>query len=134
LSDPNGKGYLDKSGLFVGLKLVSLAQAGENISIKNLLLETNAPKCGDVPKMKPPPVPKMIPVAATDWSIKPEEKAKYQQLFNSLQPESGVLPGNKVKGLLIDSKLPFDTLSVIWELADQDKDGSLDEFEFVVVS
>lgn len=113
-------------------------------------MDTKAPRCGDVPKMKPPPVPKMThpphphyappphhqppPVANTDWTIKPEEKAKYQQLFTSLQPENGVLPGNKVKGVLMNSKLPLDTLSTIWELADQDKDGSLDEHEFVVVS
>lgn len=82
--------------------------------------------------MKPPQVPKMVPVS-TDWSIKPEERQKYQTLFNSLQPENGVLPGNKVVGLLKDSKLPNDKLITIWELADQDKDGSLDEFEFIVV-
>lgn len=134
MSDPNGRGCLDKSGFFVALKLVSLAQIGENINVKNLRLETNAPRCGDVPKMKPPPVPKMIPVTATDWSIKPEERQKYQALFNSLQPDNGVLPGNKVVGLLKDSKLPVETLSTIWELADQDKDGSLDEHEFIVVS
>lgn len=107
---------------------------GENINVKNLRLETNAPKCGDVPKMKPPPVPKMIPPTATDWSIKPEERHRYQELFSSLQPENGALPGNKVVGLLKDSKLPMETLSTIWELADQDKDGSLDEFEFIVVN
>lgn len=134
MSDPNAKGYLDKPGFFVALKLVSLAQFGENINVKNLRMETNAPKCGDVPKMKPPPVPKMVPVTATDWSIKPDERAKYQALFNTLEPNNGVLPGNKVVGLLKDSKLPVDTLSTIWELADQDKDGSLDEFEFIVVS
>lgn len=134
MSDPNGKGFLDKTGFFVALKMVSLNQCSEAMNVKNLRLETNAPRCGDVPKMKPPPVPKMIPVAAADWSIKPEERQKYQALFNSLQPDNGVLPGNKVVGLLKDSKLPVDTLSTIWELADQDKDGSLDEYEFIVVS
>ena len=144
LSDPQGKGYLDKTGVFVGLKLITLAQAGEKLDVKNLRMDTNAPRCGDVPKMKPPPVPKMthpgVPphpsVMAsqvnTDWSMKSEEKAKYQALFTQLQPENGVLPGNKVKGVLMNSKLPLDTLSAIWELADQDKDGSLDEHEFLV--
>jgi epidermal growth factor receptor substrate 15 len=94
--------------------------------------------------MKPPPVPKMtrpgVPVhpsvaaasANADWTMKPDEKTKYQALFTQLQPENGVLPGNKVKGVLMNSKLPLDTLSSIWELADQDKDGSLDEHEFLV--
>lgn len=134
MSDPTARGFLDKPGFFVALKLVSLAQFGENINTKNLRMETNAPKCGDVPKMKPPPVPKMIPPQATDWSMKPEERTRYQTLFNSLEPMNGVLPGNKVVGMLKESKLPVDTLSQIWELADQDKDGSLDEHEFLVVS
>lgn len=136
LSDPNGRGFLDKTGLFVALKLVSIAQDGGKIDVKDLRMDLKAPRCGDVPKMKPPPVPKMTQSPAvqtkTDWSMKPEEKTKYQALFVSLQPENGVLPGNKVKGVLMNSKLPLDTLSTIWELADQDKDGSLDEHEFLV--
>lgn len=44
----------------------------------------------------------------------------------------GLLPGNKVRGVLMDSKLPLDALSKIWDLADQDKDGSLDKHEFNV--
>lgn len=144
LSDPSGRGALDKRGFFVALKLVALAQMGERIDVKNLAMETNAPKCGDVPKVKPPPVPKMSGVpphgvpphgaAPQDWSVKADEKQKYVNLFNSMHPENGQLPGGKVVGLLKESKLPVETLSQIWELADQDKDGSLDEHEFIVVS
>lgn len=112
---------------------------GERIDVKNLAMDTNAPKCGDVPKVKPPSVPKMgaaPPHGAPpqDWAVKPDEKQKYVNLFNSMHPENGQLPGGKVVGLLKESKLPVETLSQIWELADQDKDGSLDEHEFIVVS
>lgn len=69
-----------------------------------------------------------------DWSIKPSERVKYDQLFDSLQPSNGYIPGNKVKGVLMDSKLPVDILVSIWDLADMDKDGMLDRHEFVVVS
>lgn len=78
-----------------------------------------------------PPPPSSV---NSDWSIKPDEKQKYELLFESLQPENGILQGNKVKQLLMDSKLPIDTLSTIWELADQDKDGALDKYEFLIVS
>lgn len=38
-----------------------------------------------------------------------------------------------MKWLLIDSKLSVDTLGKIWDLADMDKDGKLDQHEFAVV-
>lgn len=36
LSDPQGKGYLDKNGFFTALKLVSLAQNGIEINMVNI--------------------------------------------------------------------------------------------------
>lgn len=79
-------------------------------------------------------LPVITSVNNGDWSINPTERAKYDQLFDSLQPSNGYISGNKVKGVLMDSKLPMDTLGKIWDLADMDKDGMLDRHEFVVVS
>lgn len=62
------------------------------------------------------------------------DRLKYEELFESLKPVDGLLPGNKVRSVLMDSKLPLDALSKIWDLADQDRDGSLDKHEFIVVS
>lgn len=42
--------------------------------------------------------------------------------------------GNKVRSVLMESKLPLDALCKIWDLADQDRDGSLNKHEFIVVS
>lgn len=53
-----------------------------------------------------------------DWSIKSADRQKYEQLFTSLQPIDGLLPGNKVRGVLMDSKLPLETLSRIWDLSE----------------
>lgn len=36
LSDPGGRGSLDKAGMFVALKLVALVQSGKDLSINNL--------------------------------------------------------------------------------------------------
>ncbi|XP_043678663.1 epidermal growth factor receptor substrate 15-like 1 isoform X1 [Vespula pensylvanica] len=136
MADPQSRGSLDKSGLFVALKLCALAQAGHDLSMNNLNLELPPPKMGDIPIVQQKNVSSALPIITSinngDWSIKPNERAKYDQLFDSLQPSNGYIPGNKVKGVLMDSKLPLDTLGKIWDLADMDKDGMLDRHEFIV--
>lgn len=44
LSDPNGKGYLNKAGFFVALKLVSLAQSGKEINVLSTTIDVPPPK------------------------------------------------------------------------------------------
>ncbi|EZA52898.1 hypothetical protein DMN91_010464 [Ooceraea biroi] len=136
MADPQSRGSLDKSGLFVALKLCALAQTGKDLNMSNLNLELPPPKMGDVPVIPQKTVANTLPVITSvsngDWSINPTERAKYDQLFDSLQPSNGYISGNKVKGVLMDSKLPLDTLGKIWDLADMDKDGMLDRHEFVV--
>jgi epidermal growth factor receptor substrate 15 len=44
LSDPAGKGYLNKGGFFVALKLVSLAQSGKEVNMVNVTAEVPPPK------------------------------------------------------------------------------------------
>lgn len=44
LSDPGGRGSLDKAGFFVALKLVALAQAGRDINVSNLSMDLPPPK------------------------------------------------------------------------------------------
>ncbi|XP_034936533.1 epidermal growth factor receptor substrate 15-like 1 isoform X2 [Chelonus insularis] len=137
MADPQSRGSLDKSGMFVALKLCAFAQAGRELNMANLSQDIPPPKMGDIPpivKKTPavPPPPLISSVSNGDWSIKPTERIKYDCLFDSLQPTNGYIPGNKVKGVLINSKLPLDTLGKIWDLADIDKDGMLDRHEFVV--
>ncbi|TSP09081.1 Epidermal growth factor receptor substrate 15-like 1 [Bagarius yarrelli] len=109
LSDPDGKGYLDKRGFFIALRLVALAQSGSDVSLA-CLNQTNSV-----------PAPKFF-----------DEKVKYDSIFESLLPISGLLSGDKVKPVLINSNLPLDVLGKIWDLSDIDKDGQLDKEEFAV--
>ncbi|XP_062547688.1 epidermal growth factor receptor substrate 15-like 1 isoform X2 [Armigeres subalbatus] len=130
-SDPSGRGFLTKEGFFVALKLIGLAQEGSEFNIKNIYNELpKPPKVGDLPKV--PAQVKLVPTENTDWSMKPEKRQQYEQLFESLGPMNGLLPGAKVRNTLMNSKLPVDTLGRIWDLADQDRDGSLDKHEFCV--
>ncbi|XP_055539041.1 epidermal growth factor receptor substrate 15-like 1 isoform X2 [Wyeomyia smithii] len=131
LSDPTGRGFLTKEGFFVALKLIGLAQEGSEINMKNIYNELpKPPKVGDLPKV--PAQVKLVPTENSDWSIKPEKRQQYEQLFETLGPMNGLLPGAKVRNTLMNSKLPVDTLGRIWDLADQDRDGSLDKHEFCV--
>lgn len=44
LSDPGGRGCLDKTGMFVALKLVAVAQSGKDINISNITMDLAPPK------------------------------------------------------------------------------------------
>ncbi|MEQ2178035.1 hypothetical protein GOODEAATRI_009795 [Goodea atripinnis] len=57
---------------------------------------------------------------------------KFDSIFESLGPVGGMLSGDKVKPVLLNSKLPVDILGRVWELSDLDRDGMLDRDEFSV--
>lgn len=44
LSDPGGRGCLDKTGMFVALKLVALVQNGKDLNISNINMDVPPPK------------------------------------------------------------------------------------------
>ncbi len=45
--------------------------------------------------------------------FQPEEKSKFDGIFESLAPVNGLLSGDKVKPVLINSKLPVDVLGKV---------------------
>ncbi|KAM9329954.1 epidermal growth factor receptor substrate 15-like 1 [Gastrophryne carolinensis] len=128
LADPEGKGYLDKQGFFVALRLVACAQSGHEVNLASLNMPVPPPKFNDTSSpllITPPPV-------EAHWSVRMEEKDKFDGIFDSLLPVNGLLSGDKVKPVLMNSKLPLDILGRVWELSDIDKDGHLDRDEFAV--
>ncbi|ELW67092.1 Epidermal growth factor receptor substrate 15-like 1, partial [Tupaia chinensis] len=128
LADPEGKGFLDKQGFYVALRLVACAQSGHEVTLSNLNLSMPPPKFHDTssPLMVTPPS------AEAHWAVRVEEKAKFDGIFESLLPINGLLSGDKVKPVLMNSKLPLDVLGRVWDLSDIDKDGHLDRDEFAV--
>lgn len=44
LSDPGGRGSLDKAGMFVALKLVALVQNGKDLNVKHINDDVPPPK------------------------------------------------------------------------------------------
>uniref|UniRef100_A0AAR2IY62 Epidermal growth factor receptor pathway substrate 15-like 1a n=1 Tax=Pygocentrus nattereri TaxID=42514 RepID=A0AAR2IY62_PYGNA len=83
---------------------------------------------------KDPSSPSLTAASSTDshWAVRPEEKSKFDGIFESLAPVNGLLSGEKVKPVLMNSKLPVDVLGKVWDLSDIDKDGHLDRDEFAV--
>ncbi|KAK4056084.1 hypothetical protein OIO90_002815 [Microbotryomycetes sp. JL221] len=65
-------------------------------------------------------------------TVTPEEKAKYAKLFANSGPTNGLLDGDKARDIFIKSKLPFDTLGQIWNLADTRSRGALDVTDFTI--
>jgi GTPase SAR1 family protein len=57
-------------------------------------------------------------------------RAKYEEIFHSLNPVNGKLTGEAARAELVKSKLPNAVLARIWKLADIDQDGMLDIDEF----
>ncbi|KAM3603980.1 uncharacterized protein V6R79_004798 [Siganus canaliculatus] len=129
LADSDRKGYLDKRGFFLAMRLVASAQGGNDISLNNLNQNLAAPKFRDTSSP-------LLSVSKTGndshWGIRLDEKGKFEGIFESLSPMKGLLSGEKVRPILINSKLPLDVLGKIWDLSDVDKDGFLDKEEFTV--
>ncbi|KAF6108572.1 epidermal growth factor receptor pathway substrate 15 [Phyllostomus discolor] len=129
LADTDGKGILNKQEFFVALRLVACAQNGLEVSLSSLNLAVPPPRFHDTGS------PLLISgTSATElpWAVKSEDKAKYDAIFDSLSPVNGFLSGDKVKPVLLNSKLPVDILGRVWELSDIDHDGMLDRDEFAV--
>uniref|UniRef100_F7I2N9 Epidermal growth factor receptor pathway substrate 15 n=1 Tax=Callithrix jacchus TaxID=9483 RepID=F7I2N9_CALJA len=129
LADTDGKGILNKQEFFVALRLVACAQNGLEVSLSSLNLAVPPPRFHDTSS------PLLISgtfAAELPWAVKPEDKVKYDAIFDSLSPVNGFLSGDKVKPVLLNSKLPVDILGRVWELSDIDHDGMLDRDEFAV--
>uniref|UniRef100_A0A8C8YII3 Epidermal growth factor receptor pathway substrate 15 n=1 Tax=Prolemur simus TaxID=1328070 RepID=A0A8C8YII3_PROSS len=129
LADTDGKGILNKQEFFVALRLVACAQNGLEVSLSSLNLAVPPPRFHDTSS---PLLISGTSAAELPWAVKSEDKAKYDAIFDSLSPVNGFLSGDKVKPVLLNSKLPVDILGRVWELSDIDHDGMLDRDEFAV--
>uniref|UniRef100_A0AAY4ATC8 Epidermal growth factor receptor pathway substrate 15 like 1 n=1 Tax=Denticeps clupeoides TaxID=299321 RepID=A0AAY4ATC8_9TELE len=128
LADMEQKGYLDKRGFFIALRLVASAQSGNDISHNSLTQAMPPP-----PSFRDTSSPSTTTLSSDcTWTLRLEEKAMFDGIFESLTPVNGLLSGDKVKPVLINSKLPLDVLGKIWDLSDIDQDGHLDKEEFRV--
>ncbi|KAJ0184375.1 hypothetical protein K1T71_000798 [Dendrolimus kikuchii] len=79
------------------------------------------------------PMGVMSPPPALEWAIPQPQKLKYTQLFNATdKAKTGSVMGAQARSIMLQSRLPQQTLAQIWAMADLDSDGKLGCEEFVL--
>ncbi|ORY88628.1 hypothetical protein BCR35DRAFT_350864 [Leucosporidium creatinivorum] len=156
LSDPENSGFLTPERFAVAFRLIGHAQShGGQGDVKSDWIGTPGPfprfqgfaipehlGAGAAPtasaSASPAPAAQSAPLqaqgtgSAAGVSITTEEKARYAKLFANSGPVAGLLDGDKARDIFIKSKLPFETLGQIWNLADTHSRGSLDVADFTI--
>jgi len=72
------------------------------------------------------------PFLEPQWEVSPEMKSSYDKLFRSLAQPNGRVIGSTAREALLNTGIEVDYLRKIWELADIERDGTLDMDEFAL--
>ncbi|KAL3108428.1 hypothetical protein niasHT_015350 [Heterodera trifolii] len=70
--------------------------------------------------------------SSNPWIITAQEHQKNEAQFVVLRPIDGLIGGEQARPFFLKSGLPAIMLAQIWQLADVNKDGKLDRFEFSI--
>merc|ERR1711963_266016 len=67
-----------------------------------------------------------------EWLTPPDPELVRQE-FMAMEPgKNGTISGLKAKAKMVESRLPSNVLHKVWHLADIDKDGALNLYEFAL--
>ncbi|KAJ1982992.1 hypothetical protein H4R34_001534 [Dimargaris verticillata] len=141
LADTQHNGRLDPTAFSIAMKLIALAQNGEQATLANLPKPTGLPTFSGIamdssgatetsPARSASPMPALGVTSGEVLSDK--ERAKYTRLFHNCQPRDGLLDGDKARQVFMKSKLPVETLGRVWDLADTRRRGTLDLADFMI--
>ena len=127
LADPHGRGYLDRRGFYIGLKLIALAQNNLDFNdYKNITKDIVPPNLGG-------DIPQVISLSVADtWTIGPMARCAFDHAFEKLNGPTNKISGSSVKPIFLKSGLSADQLHKIWDLSDIDEDGALNRNEFTI--
>ncbi|KAI6043018.1 hypothetical protein EDC04DRAFT_2600428 [Pisolithus marmoratus] len=153
IADGKNDGFLTKKGVAIALRLMGHAQKGDKVH-KSLLSkrETQYPVRASesesdvaaplaviegihapvVQQSTGMSIPNSPPLTPGLPPLTPQDRAKFNRLFQSCGPVDGLLSGDKARNMFIKSKLPVDVLSQIWSLCDTHERGALDSVDFTV--
>ncbi|KZV94049.1 hypothetical protein EXIGLDRAFT_835255 [Exidia glandulosa HHB12029] len=144
IADSENNGWLSRKGVAVALRLIAWAQKGETPTVALLAkpgpvaqiegVSSSLPKPPASPGPKSPQPTGAAAAASSSLHppLLPQDRAKFLKLFNSSGPVNGILPGEKAREIFLKSKLPYERLAQIWNLADTRTRGALDSTDFII--
>ncbi|KAJ7236710.1 hypothetical protein B0H12DRAFT_1212316 [Mycena haematopus] len=140
IADESNNGWLSQKGVAIAVRLMGHAQKGEKITsallskpgplptitgITPVVAHGTGASSASASRAKSPQ-PGLPPFTAQD-------RAKFQNMFLKSGPgPDGLLSGEKAQEVFIKSKLPNETLGLIWNLADTQDRGQLDSTDFAI--
>ncbi|KAG8901828.1 hypothetical protein FRC00_004226 [Tulasnella sp. 408] len=135
IADSDNNGFLTKKGAAVLIRLLGWAQKGETVSEDLLNKVGPLPTIDGLPLPKPATPTPSTPTASATRAVPPlsaEDRNKFIRLYLGCGPQNGVLTGDKAKDVFLKSNLPMEKLGLIWNLADTQNRGSLDQTDFII--
>ncbi|XP_065160133.1 intersectin-1 isoform X4 [Atheta coriaria] len=91
------------------------------------------PGVSSTPRTSVSSLDKTMMESLQEWAVPHPTKLKYTQIFNTTdRTRSGFLTGAQARNVMMQTKLPQNTLAIIWALSDMDSDGRLGCEEFVL--
>ncbi|KAI8998890.1 hypothetical protein BD414DRAFT_476348 [Trametes punicea] len=128
-------GLLDRQGVGVALRLIGHAQKGEAVT------EALVRRPGPIAMIDSPSSPLLSESVAgpstevassTLPPLTSHDKAKFRKIFQNSGAQNGYLSGQNAREVFMKSKLPWNTLAQIWNLADVRQRGYLDVVDFTI--
>lgn len=138
MADSANNGFLTPPSFSIALRLIAHAQRGEPVT------DALVKRPGPPPTMEGVNLPLTAQLTGSQSAasgatnmpgvieIKPEDRARYTRIFANSGPSGGLIDGDRAKEIFVKSKLPFDKLGAIWNLADTQARGALDLTDFII--
>ncbi|KAI0721501.1 hypothetical protein C8T65DRAFT_199240 [Cerioporus squamosus] len=127
-------GLLDRQGVGVALRLIGHAQFGSVVAEE---LVTSAGPLAVLDNISPVPSEPVagpssgVPLDALQ-PLTSHDRAKFRKIFKGSGVQNGILGGQEAREVFMKSRLPWNTLSEIWALADVRRRGFLDVADFTI--
>ncbi|KAI0646796.1 hypothetical protein C8Q79DRAFT_907723 [Trametes meyenii] len=128
-------GLLDRQGVGVALRLIGHAQQG--VLVTEALVKQPGPLAViDSPSSPLSTEPVAGPSTPAPYSglppLTPHDKNKFRKIFKGAGAQNGYMNGQQAREVFMKSKLPWNTLSQIWNLSDVQQRGYLDVTDFTI--